>query len=259
MKRKGLLTALLALMLCLNAGCRKAVPEKTELIVFAAASMTETLTQLGGQYMQMHDDVALVFNFDSSGTLMTQILEGAPCDIFLSAGKTQMDTLGELAERTRFDILENNVVLVVPDDNPAQLSSFDDLQAALASGTVLLSVGGADVPVGQYTQKILTFMGFDTQTLEASGCITYGSNVKEVVTQVAESVTDCGIVYQTDAYCVGLTVIDAATAQMCGPVIYPAAILNSSKQQKAAADFLRFLTQPQADEVFSSVGFTPIA
>ena len=246
--------------------------EPVELTVFAAASMTETLTELVDLYMKDHENVTLVFNFDSSGTLKTQIQEGAICDIFISAGQKQMDQLDINAstevntegldfvlEDTRFDILENKVALAVPEGNPANINSYEDLKAGLEAGSILLAMGNADVPVGQYTQKILTYFNLDEAALAANGNLTYGTNVKEVTTQVSEATVDCGIIYQTDAASAGLTVVDTATAEMCGQVIYPAAVLNKSEHQDEAKSFLEFLTGSKADAIFEAVGFTPIA
>ena len=160
---------------------------------------------------------------------------------------------------TRFNILENKVALAVPDGNPAGIHSYDDLIAGLKDGSVLLAMGNSDVPVGQYTQKILQYYGLDEEALASAGVITYGSNVKEVTTQVGEAVVDCGIIYQTDAFSAGLTVADTATKEMCGQVIYPAAVMNTSGNAEAARAFLEYLTSAEADEVFAAVGFTPIA
>lgn len=245
--------------------------ENSELIVFAAASMTETLTELGNTYMADHPEVNIQFNFDSSGTLKTHIEEGADCDIFISAGQKQMnqldisadaeintDGLDFVLEDTRFNILENKVALAVPEGNPANIQSYDDLKKGLTDGTIMLAMGNSDVPVGQYTQKILDYFGLDEESLAASGCITYGSNVKEVTSQVSEAAVDCGIIYATDAYSAGLTIVDTATAEMCGQVIYPAAIIKTSENPDAARAFLDYLTSSDADAVFESVGFTPI-
>ena len=250
----------------------EAAKEPVELIVFAAASMTETLTKLGEQYMVDHPEVTVVFNFDSSGTLKTQIQEGADCDIFISAGQKQMnqlditadasvnkDGLDFVAEGTRFNILENKVALAVPEGNPAGIQSYADMVAGLKDGKIMLAMGNADVPVGQYTQKILKYFELSEEDLAAAGSITYGSNVKEVTTQVSEAAVDCGIIYQTDAFSAKLTVVDTATAEMCGQVIYPAAVLKVAKQPEAAKAFLDYLTGDAADAVFEAVGFTPVA
>ena len=246
---------------------------KTELNVFAAASMTETLNQIAENYKSVDPDVTLTFNFASSGDLLTQIKEGADCDIFISAAPKQMnaldgtladdsdknpDGLDELLEGTRFDMLENKVVLAVPDGNPKGIESFDQLAELLRAGDVFLAMGNSDVPVGQYTQKIFAHYGLDEQTMADAGELTYGSNVKEVTTQVSEGAVDCGIIYATDANAAGLTAVDEATADMCGQVIYPAAILKHSPNPDAARAFLDYLTGDSAGKVFKSVGFTPI-
>ena len=250
----------------------EAAPEPAELIVFAAASMTETLTKLGDQYMAEHPETTIVFNFDSSGTLKTQIQEGADCDVFISAGQKQMnqlditadaeinkDGLDFVAEGTRFNILENKVALAVPEGNPAGITSYEDMVACLKDGKIMLAMGNSDVPVGQYTQKILKYFELSEEELAAAGSITYGSNVKEVTTQVSEAAVDCGIIYQTDAFSAKLTVVDTASAEMCGQVIYPAAVLKTSKNPDGAKAFLEYLTSDAADAVFEAVGFTPVA
>lgn len=254
---KRLLLLGLCLLLCCSFGCSRGT-EKTEIIVFAAASLQETLTELGTQYMAVHEDVTVTFNYDSSGTLKTQILEGADCDVFISAGQKQMNELGDLPVG-RFDILENKVALAVPAGNPANIRSYEDLKTALIEGKILLAMGNADVPVGQYTQKILDYFGLSEDELAKKGLLTYGSNVKEVTTQVSEGAVDCGIIYATDAFSAKLTVVDTATADMCGQVIYPAAVMQASRHQSAAQAFLEFLKSDAADAVFERVGFTPIA
>ena len=255
---KKLCALLLALAMIVTLAACGGPSDSEELIVFAAASMTETLTELGNQYMAENENVTIVFNFDSSGTLLTQIREGADCDIFISAGQQQMDELDCILEGSRFDMLENKVALVVPEGNPAGIHSFEDMTAGLSDGSVMLAMGNADVPVGQYTKKILAYYGMNEETLAAAGSITYSTNVKEIATQVSEAAVDCGVIYQTDAFSAGLTVVDTATAEMCGQVIYPAAVLNTSANAEAAEDFLQFLTSDAADEVFSHVGFTPV-
>ena len=119
-------------------------------------------------------------------------------------------------------------------------------------------MGNADVPVGQYTQNILAYYRLCEDTLASSGSITYGSNVKEVTTQVSEATVDCGIIYQTDAFSAGLSVVDTATEEMCGQVLYPAAVINVSKNPEAAKAFLDYLTSDTADAVFEEAGFTTV-
>ena len=246
--------------------------EPVELIVFAAASMTETMNQIAELYKAKAPNVTLTYNFDSSGTLKTQIQEGAECDLFISAGQKQMnqlditadpevntDKLDFVLEGTRVNLLENRVTLCVPEGNPKDIKSFDDLADKLKEGSVLMAMGNSDVPVGQYTQKILAFYGLDEEKLAKGGVITYGTNVKEVTTQVTEASVDCGVAYRTDAFSAGLTPVDYATKEMCGQVIYPAAVLNVSKNQEAAKEFLAYLRTDEAMKVFEAVGFAPVA
>ena len=246
--------------------------EPVELIVFAAASMTETMNQIAEMYKIVAPNVTLTYNFDSSGTLKTQIQEGAECDLFISAGQKQMnqlditadpkvntDKLDFVLEGTRVNLLENRVTLCVPEGNPEDIKSFDDLADKLKEGSVLMAMGNSDVPVGQYTQKILAFYGLDEEKLAKDGVITYGTNVKEVTTQVTEASVDCGVVYCTDAFSAGLTPVDYATKEMCGQVIYPAAVLNVSKNQEAAKEFLAYLQTDEAMKVFEAVGFASVA
>ena len=246
--------------------------EPVELIVFAAASMTETMTEIAELYKAVAPNVTLVYNFDSSGTLKTQIAEGADCDLFISAAPKQMnqldaskdkdvnpDGLDFVLQGTRINLLENKVALAVPEGNPADIHSYEDLVAGLKEGTILLAMGNADVPVGQYTQKILKYFELDEEALAKAGVLTYGSNVKEVTTQVSEAAVSCGIIYGTDAYSARLTVVDTATAEMCGQVIYPAAVLNVTKHEAEARAFLEYLTGPEASAVFAAVGFSPLS
>lgn len=248
--------------------------QTTELTVFAAASMTETLNQIAEDYKTVDPNVSLTFNFASSGDLLSQIKEGADCDVFISAAPKQMnaldgslkddadknpDGLDELLEGTRIDLLENKVVLAVPEGNPKNIDSFDKLADQLGAGEGFLAIGNSDVPVGQYTRKIFAHYGLDEQSLADAGVLTYGSNVKEVTTQVIEGAVDCGIIYATDAYSAGLESVDEATADMCGQVIYPAAVLRNSAHPDEAKAFLDYLTGENAGRVFESVGFTPLA
>ena len=246
--------------------------EKTTVTVFAAASLEESLTKAGEAFTRENPTYDLSFNFDSSGTLKTQLEEGAACDVFISAGQLQMnqldaedatgdnvDGLDLIDSASRFDILENKVALAVPEGNPAGIEGFDQLAERLRAADVFMAMGNADVPVGQYTQAILAYYGLDEGALAAAGCITYGSNVKEVTSQVSEATVDCGVIYQTDAFSAGLTVVDEATPEMCGRVVYPAAALREAPNPEGAAALLEFLRGPEASTCFEEVGFTPLA
>ena len=245
--------------------------ESVELIVFAAASLTETLNAIAETYSAENPGVTFSFNFDSSGTLKTQIQEGADCDLFISAGQKQMNQLDITASAdvnkdgldfvdadSRMDLLENKVVLCVPEGSDKGIDSFDALAEHLKAEDILFCMGNSDVPVGQYTQKILAYYDLDEAALAAAGVITYGSNVKEVTTQVSEASVDAGVVYCTDAYSAGLTPVDEATKEMCGQVIYPAAVMKNALHAEAAKEFLAYLRTDKAATVFESVGFTAL-
>lgn len=276
-KTLAALTAALVLLLALSA-CgevrqEEAVslsgPETAEevtLQVFAAASMTETLDAIIARYTEEHPEVTIVPTYDSSGTLKTQIQEGAECDLFISAAQKQMNQLdaARTAEQgneegldfvlsdTRVDLLENKVVLAVPDDNPADIRSFEDLAT---DKLTLLCIGNEDVPVGAYSEEILNALEI-LEPLKAAGRITYGSNAKEVTTQVKEGTVDAGIIYATDAYSAELTVVDDSGSEYCSPVIYPAAVMKGTANEDAAKAFLEFLQSDAAMKIFREVGFT---
>ena len=268
---KKTLALLLCLVMVLTMTACGGKSQPAEITVFAAASMTEAMTEIKELYEAANKGVTITYNFDSSGTLKTQIQEGAVCDLFISAAQKQMNQLdascdGEknpdgldfVLQGSRIDLLENKVALVVPEGNPKGIESFDQLAEALRNGEILMAMGNEDVPVGQYTQKILGFYGLDEAELASAGKITYGSNVKEVTTQVKEASVDCGVVYCTDAFSAELEVVDSATAEMCGQVIYPAAVLNVSAHPEEAQAFLDYLSTEEAMAVFEAVGFSPV-
>ena len=240
--------------------------EPVEVVVFAAASLEATLTEIADLYKEVAPEVTLTFSFESSGTLRTQIIEGAVCDLFISAGQSQMNDL-EAGQNdtgadfvyadTRIDFVENKVVLAVPDNNPKDIQTFSDLATDKLS---LLCIGNDDVPVGSYSLEILDTLGIDIAQLESDGKVTYASNVTEVANQVKEGAVDCGIIYATDAYTYELTVVDQATADMCSQVIYPAAVMKSGSGEAAEAAAQAFLDYLHTDEsaiaILENVGFT---
>lgn len=245
--------------------------EQTEIVVFAAASMTEALDKIIISYKDDSPNVTVTPTYDSSGTLKTQIESGADCQLFISAGQKQMNQLDISADskintkkldfiipETRVNILENKIVLINSSQNKTKIASFDKLADSLKSGNVMLSMGNSDVPAGQYAQKILSYYHIDEK--EISPCISYSSNVKEIVSQVKEGAVDCGIVYSTDAHSAGLDIADYATAEMCGQIIYPAALIrgDDSNKQAAAQEFLNYLASGDAKQILQDVGFTPI-
>lgn len=235
--------------------------EAVELHVFAAASLTETMDMAGKAFEKSNPNIKVIFTFDSSGTLKTQIQEGAVADLFVSAAQKQMnqleagneankDNLDFVLKDTRVNLLENKITLAVPENNPAEIKAFADLGTDKLNK---IALGNKDVPVGQYSEELLTNLGIWEQIQPK---VTFGSNVKEVTTWVKEGVVDCGIVYATDAFSAGLEIVDKATEDMLKTkVIYPAAVLTPSKHQEEAKLFLKFLQSAEAQAIFEGVGF----
>ena len=250
---------LFVLTLLFISGCsgKEADSAQVELVIFAAASLTESLNEIAVLYSEVAPDVTLVYNFDSSGTLKTQIESGADCDIFLSAAQLQMnqldaDGLDMIVQGTRMDLLENKVTLIVPEGNPAGIFSFEDVMSDTVS---LVAVGNADVPVGQYSEEIFSYLGI-WDALNENHKITFASNVKEITAQVSEGAVDCGIVYGTDASAAGLEVVAEAPEGSHQQVVYPAAVLNITEHEEEAMAFLKYLQGEDCTEVFMSAGFS---
>lgn len=243
-----------------------------EVIVYAAASLTESMDEIIAEFTKEHPDVVITPNYGSSGTLVDQIKEEAPCDIFVSAAKKQMNQIDSTADAevnpegldyvvpgTRVDLLENKCVLAVPEGNPAGLSSFEDLKSAFEQDGFIFAMGGESVPVGAYTQKIFEFLGLDEAALAAAGKITYGEDVKAVTSAVGEGVAQAGVIYGSDAFSAGLESVAEATEEMTGgKVIYPAALITTGQNPDAAAVFLEYLQGAEASKKFESVGFATL-
>ena len=236
--------------------------EKEELYVFAAASLTESLEEIKAAYEEENPDVEIIYTFDSSGTLKTQIEEGAYADIIISAAQKQMNALDPeknpeakdkvIDSASRIDLLENKVCLVVPKGSDKDIKTFEDINSDKVE---TIALGNADVPVGQYSEEILRNLGsWDA----IQGKVTFGSNAKEVTTWVSEGVVDCGIIYKTDAYSAGLDVVyEEDGSHLETPVIYPAALLQGSDHAEDAGKLLEYFQGPKAMEIYESVGFSP--
>jgi len=243
------------------------VAEPVELNVFAAASLTESLNEIQTLYTDVAPNVTLLFTTLASGTLQTQIEQGADADLFISAGQNEMNALDAtyagtefnplgldfILSNTRIDLLGNQLVLAVPAGNPAGITSFEDL---ITDRVTMLAIGApASVPAGMYAQETLTALGL-WDTLNAENKLTLASSVKEVTAQVTAGSVDAGIIYLTDANAADLEVVAIAPTDSHSPIVYPAAVLTNSHAPQAAEDFLAFLTGPEATAVFESYGFS---
>ena len=233
--------------------------------MFAAASLTEALGEIAEAYKSVAPDVTLVFNFDSSGALKTQIQEGAECDVFVSAGQKQMDQLDAAADPSvnadkldfvkpgsRFDLVSNKVVLITPKGASRGVADFKD---AATDKVSLIALGNSDVPVGQYSEQIYKSLGLWDE-LNSAKKISFAGNVKEVLAQVESGAVDCGVVYSTDAASSGAVEIAASAPEGShAPITYPAAVMKNAREPGAAADFAKYLGGEAASAVFARMGF----
>lgn len=227
------------------------------LTISAAASLKDVMEEIKTVYSNEKPDVALTYNFGSSGSLQQQIEQGAEVDVFISAATKQMDALkdkGLILDETRKDFLENKIVLVVPSDS-SDVTDFSDL-----SSDQVNKIGLGEpksVPVGQYAEEVLTKLNIlDLITSK----VVYGKDVKEVLTWVETGNADAGIVYETDAKMSSkVKIVARAPEGSHKPVYYPSAVIKASKKTDAAKDFANFLYSNKAKPVFEKYGFVFIA
>lgn len=255
MRKKWTSLCLVLVMLCGLTGCiKKEEKKEVELHILAAASMTDVLTEISEAYEKEHEHVKFVFSFDSSGTLKTQIEEGAPADIFISAAMKQMNELnkgGFMKKDSIVQLLENKVVLIQPQDAEVKLTSFEEVASDKVS---MIAIGNSDVPVGQYTEQIYKNLGLWEQVEKKANLAT---NVRQVLDWVATKNASCGIVYATDAMIEPkVEVICEAPKGACDKVVYPAGIVKSSEHVEEAEQFMDYLKTDEAKAVFTEYGFS---
>jgi len=226
----------------------------TKLMVSAAASLKDSMEEIKPLYSQQKPNVALTYNFGSSGSLQQQIEQGAPVDVFISAAAKQMDALqqkGLLLDGTRKDLVKNQVVLIVPKDATA-ISDFKDLTSDRIKKIALGEP--KSVPAGKYAEEVLT-----SQKILApvKAKTVYAKDVRQVLNYVESGNADAGIVYLSDAKSSDqVKIVVQAPEKSHSPVVYPIAVLKSSKNVDAAKDFVQFLSANQAKTVFEKQGFT---
>ena len=232
---------------------------KGEVNTFIAASLSNAMEEIQKDFNETYPDVEILYNADSSGTLQTQIEEGARCDIFFSAADKQMDALvdeGLAKEDTVEDILENKVVLIKPKDGETKVTGFENITDAAN-----IALAGDSVPVGQYSREIFDNLGITDEVNKME--INEGKNVSEVLAAVSEGSNEIGIVYATDAASVAdkVDVIAEAPADaLKTPVLYPVGLIEdkeASEDDTAAAEaFLEYIKSDDAMKVFEKYGFT---
>lgn len=226
----------------------------TQLVVSAAASLTDVLKELAPLYQQSRSRVTLRYNFASSGALQQQIENGAPADVFISAAAKQMDVLQQknlLVANTRRNLLTNRLVLVVP----AKKSGITNLKSLGDVRVKRIAIGDPrSVPAGQYAQEALTKAGLWNQ-LKSKYVL--ASNVRQVLQFVESGNADAGLVYLTDAKTTNqVKIVQTIPTSLHSPIIYPVAVLKNSRNQTASRGFVQFLLSDQAKRVFQKYGFT---
>jgi molybdate transport system substrate-binding protein len=239
-----------------TAGCSSKTP--VTLNISAAASLTDALNEIDELYTKDNSNVTITPNFASSGTLQKQIEQGAPCDVFISAAATQMDALdkaGLLLDGTRKNMLNNQVVLVVPSDSTLGLASFTDLTK---DSVKKIAIGDPkSVPAGTYAQQAFDELGI---TAQIQSKLVLGSDVRQVLSYVESGNVEAGIVYSTDAKTsTKVKVVASAPADINAKVVYPVAVIKASKNQDAAKAYMDFLFTAKVKAIFEKYGFTAVS
>ena len=232
---------------------------KGEVYAFIAASLSNSMEEIQKDFNELYPNVTIYYSADSSGTLQTQIEEGARCDLFFSAADKQMDALTEeklTKEDTVVDLLENKVVLIKPKDGKTKVTGFENVTDAEN-----MALAGEDVPVGQYSREIFTNLGImdDVNKMEINEC----KNVTDVLAAVSEGSNEIGVVYATDAASVADKVeilAEAPADSLQTPVLYPVGLIEdkeaSEDDTRAAEAFLDYVESDAAIKVFEDYGFT---
>lgn len=224
-----------------------------EVLVAAAASLQNAMEDLQNLYQAAHPNVTLTFTFGSSGTLQQQIEQGAPVDVFMSAALKQMQALedgGLILADTKKELLENEIVLILPKNSNLEIASFEDILKA----PVIALGEPSSVPVGQYSEEVFTYLGILDEVMEK---VTYGKDVTEVLTWVATGNADAGVVYATDAKSNdSVKVVAGAPAGSTSKVLYPVAVIKDTKVAEEAKAFVEYLASEEAIGIFEKYGFT---
>ena len=228
---------------------------KGEVYAFIAASLSNSMEDRYKDFNELYPNVTIYYSADSSGTLQTQIEEGLEADVFMSAAKKQMTALDEegmIASDTITDLLENKIVLIVPTGNEKKLEKFEDIENADS-----IALGDpASVPAGRYAQEALTNLGIWDKIQDK---VSFGTNVTEVLNQVAAASADAGIVYATDAASMAdqvEVVAEAPEGSLAKKVIYPVAVVKGTAHEEVAKEFVAFLQTDKAITVFEEYGFS---
>ncbi|MGI6066330.1 MAG: molybdate ABC transporter substrate-binding protein [Bacillota bacterium] len=256
MKKVGVFLVLMLFISGIIIGCgqeQTSEPEEqVNLTIAAAASLKDAAEELKTVYCDEHQNVNITYNFASSGTLQKQIEEGAPCDLFISAGKKQMDAIAEkdlIIKETRKDLLGNNLVLIAGKD-----STLNDFEGLTDDGVIKISIGTPEtVPAGKYAKEALTSLDL-WDKIESK--IVFAKDVRQVLTYVETGNVDAGLVYSSDAIQgKNIKVVSSAPADSHEPIVYPVAVLKRTQNQTEVTDFENFLSSEAAGQIFEKYGF----
>lgn len=243
-----------AVVFALFGGCSDSAREDS-LVVGAAASLTDVMEELAGAFSTAHPDVTLEFTFASSGALQTQIEQGAPIDVFMSAAPGQMNNLVEqgLIYGGSRNVVRNSIVLIVPADSAADITGFAEV---LSDEIGLIAIGDPDsVPGGAFAREIFTALGIFDEVLERA---TLGTDIRQVLTWVEMGEADAGVVFGTDAGTSdAVRVVEIADGTLHSPSVNPVGIVADSNAKEAAQSFIDFLFSTEAMAIFESHGFSP--
>lgn len=251
---KGLLCMILLMIGLLMTGCNHKENKQKKLLVGAAASLRTVMEKLKVNYEEEKEDISLVFTYASSGTLEQQIRQGAPMDLFLSASGKQIKSLSEdqyLIEGTVSDLAENRIVLIVPADSDLDLIGFENITRASK-----IAIGDPEsVPAGNYACEVFEYYGILEEVKKSA---VYGKDVTEVLAWVSSGSVDAGVVYATDAAVTDrVTVVAVAPEESHSKVVYPGAVVQGTKQETEAKEFLEYLSSEEAQKLYADYGFIP--
>lgn len=253
-----LIASLLAAVVSGGCGAQQTPPPQAaqpiELNVSAAVSLKDALGEIQKNYQAKNPNVKLIYNLGASGALQKQIEQGAPADIFISAAPKQMAEMAAknlVNKATRKNLVENKLVLIVPQNSTLGLTKYEDLTKP---NVKQISIGEpATVPAGQYAQEVLKKLGIWDDVKDKA---VQAKDVRTVLAYVETGNVEAGIVYKTDAASSDKVKIAAMAPEGSHqPIVYPVAVLTATKQQKAAEDFLAYLTDPAGKAVFEKYGF----
>lgn len=254
--KRNIIAFILLLTVIIAGGCSKTpVADTVELNVAAAASLTDAAKKIESLYIAQNPNTKITFNFASSGTLQKQIEEGAPTDLFISAGVKQMDALAEkdlIVADSRKNLLGNELILIAEKN-----SALQDFAGLTDPAIKRISIGTPEtVPAGKYAQEALTSLNLYDQIKPK---LVQAKDVRQVLTYVESGNVDAGLVYKSDTYqAKDIRIVTAAPSDSHKPIVYPMAIIKASQNQAEAQAFADFLASDEAAAVFAEHGFVPL-